>query len=251
MQKILLLYVSRSFSTLLMRIMMNTNTRVYHDRIGASIRFPREDFNPHAVADFYIAQAELNCAEGHNTFVKESCWVFEQNEDCLQKMLVNGFVPIFLVRHPADALRSYLKVEQQVGNSQWSTGRSIRHDLLYHFFKKYPGHLMISEDFIQRPAQNLREMFAVLDLPFDEAILELQALPMEVMAESTMLKNYAQFYQQTLSSTRIIDKTAQREPFELAEPALRESIARNLPFYELFLAEKRGLTCAWLAGGVD
>lgn len=239
MQKILLLYVSRSFSTLLMRIMMNTDTRVYHDRIGASIRFPKDDFNPRAVTDFYIAQAESNCANGHPTFVKESCWVFEENEDCLLKLLENGFMPIFLVRHPVDALRSYLKVEQQIGNAKWSTGRSIRHDLLYHFFKKYPGHLMISEDFIEHPAPSLCALFAWLGLPFDEKILDLQALPIEVMAESTILKNYAQFYQQTLGSTRIIDKTAQREPFEFTEPALRDNVARNLPFYELFLTEKR------------
>jgi hypothetical protein len=238
MQKILLLYVSRSFSTLLMRIMMNANTCVYHDRIGASIRFPRDDFNPHTVADFYIAQAQANSANGQHTFVKESCWVFEAHEACLQKLLADGFVPVFLVRHPKDALRSYQKVAQQVGDAKWSTGRSIRHDLLYYFYKKYPGHLMISEDFIHQPAASLRELFSVLDLPFDEKILELQAVPVTALAESAILKNYQQFYQQTLSSDRIIDKTTQREPFEFTEPALLESVERNLPFYALFLEEK-------------
>ena len=242
MQKILLLYVSRSFSTLLMRIMMNANTCVYHDRVGASIRFPADDFSPHTVTDFYIAQAKANSANGQNTFVKESCWVFEEHEDCLQKLLADGYVPVYLVRHPKDALHSYRKVAQQVGDAKWSTGRSIRHDLLYHFYKKYPGHLMISEDFIHQPAVSLRALFAALDLPFDEKILELQALPVAAMAESTILKNYHQFYQQTLNSERIIDKTIEREPFDITEPALLESIERNLPFYALFLAEKRKQT---------
>jgi hypothetical protein len=240
MKKILLIYVSRSFSTLFMRIMMNANARVYHDRMGAAIRFPREGMTPRTVTDFYIAKSQANTENSAHTFVKESCWVFEQNEGCLRELIrEHGFRPIFLVRHPRDALLSYLEVERRVGDEKWSTGRSIRHDLLHLFFEEYGGHLVIGEDFVSDPETVMREVFEYLDVPFDESILQLRALDIDTLEESDILKHYDRFYEAALKSDRIIDKTMSRKEVEITDPELLESIERNLHYYKLLVAEKQ------------
>lgn len=240
MKKILLIYVSRSFSTLFMRIMMNADAKVYHDRLGGSIRFPGEDYTPETVTDFYVEEAKRNAASSLHTFVKESCWVFEHNERCLRKMLdENGFIPVFLVRNPKDALSSYLKMERGAGDDKWTTGRSIRHDLLHRFYKEYGGLLIIAEDFISRPKETMSEVFDHLGLPFSERILELQPLPVNALDESKILKNYQQFYGQTLKSDRIIDKTVVKQEFDITDPLLLESIERNMAYYRLLLEEKQ------------
>lgn len=243
MKKILLLYVSRSFSTLFMRIMMNAGAHVYHDRMGAAIRYPTDDFTPDKVTDFYIAQAISNAANGQHTFVKESCWVFEKHEQCLKRLVgEHGFVPVYLVRDPKDAVKSYLRMEQQVGDKEkWSAARSIRHDLLYQFYRKYAGPLIVAEDFVSSPAPTMRRVLAELDMSFDEAILKLDPLNVNVLEESRILRNYRQFYEDALKSDRIIDKTASWAEVEFTDADLVDIVARNAPYYQLFLAEKQRL----------
>lgn len=74
--------------------------------MGGAIRFPTDDFTPEKVTDFYITEAISNGAAGRYTFVKESAWVFEEHEHCLQRLIdEHDFTPIYLMRAPADALR--------------------------------------------------------------------------------------------------------------------------------------------------
>lgn len=243
MKKLLLLYVSRSFSTLLMRLMMNAGARVYHDRLGGAIRFPTEEFTPEKVTDFYLAEAAANAAGDRHTFIKESCWVFEEHERCLQRLVQEGgFTPVYLVRAPKDALLSYLKMEQQAGDKEkWSAARSIRHDLLHRLHQGYGGPIIIAEDLVSAPEPITRALFQLLDLPFDPGILTLQPLPVDVLAESRILKNYHQFYEATLKSDRIIDRTVGRGEVEITDPELRAVVDRNEVYYQRFLADERRL----------
>ena len=116
---------------------------------------------------FVKEQVIKNKEDGYFTFVKDMTTSFGPLKEEMFDLLHSAKM-IYLARSPVDTLLSFKKMVDKINDPRYNLQINYGYQDLWNIFVREPGHLVISEDFIERPSQVIEEVLNYLGLEYLE-----------------------------------------------------------------------------------
>ncbi len=230
----------RSLSSAMERAMVERgDLRAFHEPFLylyylGDARRPLAHFTPdpaHPTSYTGIKRMLLEAAQGGPVFVKDMCYYvadyLAQDDEFVARVRNT-----FLIREPARAIASYLRLDpevtrEEVGlDSQWRVFEQVR--------RLCPGTPVVidAEDLQRQPVATVAAYCAAIGLPFlPEALQWESALPADW--------GFVAGWHEALASSRGLGRAGVTPPPDLdAHPSLRPLLAYHQPYYERLRAFK-------------